>query len=160
MWWAHPDSNREPKDYESPAPPLSYRPVLHVDYCTRKLSSQGNFIYPYADRRHSHRLRDRVDQRGARGRRLEVAVLLLERGDALLDRGVGLHLCEKATRADGLDQLWSGRRDSNPHGRCPRAPEARASAVPPRPDGTWPRSRTQVSGFGDRRTAIVLARCV
>ena len=26
MWWAHPDSNREPKDYESPAPPLSYRP--------------------------------------------------------------------------------------------------------------------------------------
>ena len=45
-------------------------------------------------------------------------------------------------------------------GRCPRAPGARASAVPPRPDGTWPRSRTQVSGFGDRRTAIVLARCV
>lgn len=30
--------------------------------------------------------------------------------------------------------FWSGRRDSNPHGRCPRAPEARASAVPPRPD--------------------------
>ena len=58
-----------------------------------------------ADRRHSHRLRDRVDQRGARGRRLEVAALLLERGDALLDRGIGLHLCEKATRADGLDQL-------------------------------------------------------
>lgn len=27
LWWAHPDSNREPKDYESPAPPLSYRPV-------------------------------------------------------------------------------------------------------------------------------------
>ncbi len=25
-WWAHPDSNREPKDYESPAPPLSYGP--------------------------------------------------------------------------------------------------------------------------------------
>ena len=24
---------------------MSYRPVLHVDYCTRKLSSQGNFIY-------------------------------------------------------------------------------------------------------------------
>ena len=119
LWWAHPDSNREPKDYESPAPPLSYRPVLHVDYCTRKLSSQGNFIYPYADRRHSHRLCDRVDQRGARGRRLEVAVLLLERGDALLDRGVGLHLCEIATRADGLAQLWSGRRDSNPHGLAP-----------------------------------------
>ena len=56
-----------------------------------------------ADRRHSHRLRDGVHQRGARGRRLEVAVLLLERGDALLDRGVGLLLCEKATRADGLD---------------------------------------------------------
>ena len=28
VWWARPDSNREPKDYESPAPPLSYRPVL------------------------------------------------------------------------------------------------------------------------------------
>ena len=56
--------------------------------------------------------------------------------------------------------FWSGRRDSNPHGRCPRAPEARASAVPPRPDGTWPRNRTPVSGFGDRCTAIVLARCV
>ena len=26
FWWARPDSNREPKDYESPAPPLSYRP--------------------------------------------------------------------------------------------------------------------------------------
>lgn len=47
LWWARPDSNREPKDYESPAPPLSYRPVLNVDYCTRKLSSQGNFIYPH-----------------------------------------------------------------------------------------------------------------
>ena len=32
LWWAHPDSNREPKDYESPAPPLSYRPVA----CSRK----------------------------------------------------------------------------------------------------------------------------
>ena len=42
----------------------------------------------------------------------------------------------------------------------PRAPGARASAIPPRPDGTWPRNRTPVSGFGDRRTAIVLARCV
>ena len=25
----------------------------------------------------------------------------------------------KATRADGLNQLWSGRRDSNPHGLAP-----------------------------------------
>ena len=57
-----------------------------------------------ADRRHSHRLRDGVHQRGARGRRLEVAVLLLERGNAFLDGRVGLHLCEKATRADGLNQ--------------------------------------------------------
>ena len=72
-----------------------------------------------ADRRHSHRLRDGVDQRSARGRRLEVAVLLLERGDALLDGRIGLHLYEKATRADGLNQLWSGRRDSNPHGLAP-----------------------------------------
>lgn len=30
--------------------------------------------------------------------------------------------------------FWSGRRNSNPHGRSPRAPEARASAIPPRPD--------------------------
>ena len=41
---------------------------------------------------------------------------------------------KKATRADGLNQLWSGRRESNPHGRCPRAPDARASVFPPRPD--------------------------
>ena len=27
LWWARPDSNRQPKDYESPAPPLSYRPL-------------------------------------------------------------------------------------------------------------------------------------
>lgn len=26
-WWARPDSNRQPSDYESPAPPLSYRPT-------------------------------------------------------------------------------------------------------------------------------------
>ncbi len=26
--WAHSDSNREPRDYESPALPLSYRPEL------------------------------------------------------------------------------------------------------------------------------------
>ena len=41
---------------------------------------------------------------------LEVAVLLLERGDALLNRGVGLHLYEKATRADSLNQRrpWDG----------------------------------------------------
>ena len=29
-WWARPDSNREPKDYESPAPPLSYGPARKV----------------------------------------------------------------------------------------------------------------------------------
>ncbi len=30
--------------------------------------------------------------------------------------------------------VWSGRRDSNPHGRCPRRSERRASAFPPRPE--------------------------
>ncbi len=34
---------------------------------------------------------------------------------------------------------WSGRRDSNPHGRCPRRPERRASAFPPRPGLARPR---------------------
>ena len=29
-WWARPDSNRQPKDYESPAPPLSYRPSYYL----------------------------------------------------------------------------------------------------------------------------------
>ena len=47
---------------------------------------------------------------------------------------VALFGMKKATRADGLNQLWSGRRESNPHGRCPRAPDARASVFPPRPD--------------------------
>ena len=129
FWWAHPDSNREPKDYESPAPPLSYRPVLHVDYCTRKLSSQENFIYPHCRQTPSHGLRDRVDQRGARGRRLlRVGLRLLRLSPVLgpllcLLLGSVLHAClllapcgapsrpvrgtscmKKATRADGLNQ--------------------------------------------------------
>lgn len=89
-----------------------------------------------ADRRRSHRLRDRVDQRGAHRRRLEVAVLLLERGDALLDSGVGLYLCEKATRADGLNQLRVvGAAGLEPARACARQPLKLARLpVPPRPD--------------------------
>ena len=34
LWWARPDSNREPKDYESPAPPLSYRPFCIRHTCS------------------------------------------------------------------------------------------------------------------------------
>lgn len=48
--------------------------------------------------------------------------------------------------------FWSGRRDSNPHGRCPRAPEARASAISPRPDviKCFKRTRTLVKNRGPR----------
>ena len=116
LWWAHPDSNREPKDYESPAPPLSYRPVLHVDYCTRKLSSQGNFIYPHCRQTLPHRLGNGVDQHGARGRPLLRVDLRLLRLLPVLGLGRVFHAClllapcgarpcmKKATRADGLNQ--------------------------------------------------------
>ena len=42
MWWARPDSNRQPKDYESPAPPLSYRP----DYEKARLRGLSNSWLP------------------------------------------------------------------------------------------------------------------
>ena len=41
-WWARPDSNRQPKDYESPAPPLSYRP----DYEKARLCGLSNAWLP------------------------------------------------------------------------------------------------------------------
>jgi len=31
-WWARRDSNPQPRDYESPALPLSYRPVFDVGF--------------------------------------------------------------------------------------------------------------------------------
>ncbi len=39
-WWARPDSNREPKDYESPAPPLSYGPARKVALLPAKQQSR------------------------------------------------------------------------------------------------------------------------
>lgn len=39
-WWARPDSNREPKDYESPAPPLSYGPAKKVALLPAKQQSR------------------------------------------------------------------------------------------------------------------------
>lgn len=73
-----------------------------------------------AQRRHdravqARRLRDGINQRGSRGCGLEVAVLLLERGDALLNRGVGLALgflqavclCQAGNEQNGTRNLNS-----------------------------------------------------
>lgn len=59
--------------------------------------------------------------------------------------------------------FWSGRRNSNPHGRSPRAPEARASAIPPRPGVvylSWTANTPRVRNLGRVSPSIFYLRRV
>ena len=48
LWWAQQDSNLQPRDYESPAPPLSYRPAREaLGYSIpngREISNSTHFL--------------------------------------------------------------------------------------------------------------------
>ena len=48
LWWAQQDSNLQPRDYESPAPPLSYRPAREaLGYSIpngQKISNSAHFL--------------------------------------------------------------------------------------------------------------------
>ena len=42
VWWARQDSNLQPRDYESPAPPLSYGPVWVFEWITSRYSERAD----------------------------------------------------------------------------------------------------------------------